>query len=258
MPGPAALPAAYPAAPPAAEVAALARRYAAAQGGVMALLGAFGTQVEAQLALLPEGLRTRLERATFAALDRAYGVAGASAPLPLGRRGVRLAAVAGAVGGAGGIATALAELPVTITLILRTIQDAAREAGFDPADPAIRREVLRVFASGNPLAADDGVNTAFIGARLALTGPALGRMIATLSPRIAAALGPKVAAAAIPVLGAAAGAAINAAYMTYYRELAAVRFGLLALAQRHDPLRVLEAFRAAIEPAPLIRAGLSG
>jgi hypothetical protein len=253
----AALPARTPAAPPEAEIAALARRLAASERGFVPLLTAFGTQIEQQLARLPPGMQARIERATALGLERAYGVARATGSAPLGSRSVPLAAVAGAIGGAGGLATALAELPLTITLILRTIREVAREHGFDPDDPAIRREALRVFASGSPIARDDGVNTAFIGARLTLTGPALNRMIATLAPRIAAALGPKVAAQAIPVLGAAAGAAVNAAYVAHFRELAAVRFGLLALAQRHDPVLVLDAFRAATARHPLRRTGLS-
>ncbi|MFN6978061.1 MAG: EcsC family protein [Gemmobacter sp.] len=249
-----ALPATTAAAPPGAAVDALARRYGAAQRGVVSLLTGLGGQLEKQMEALPQPVRVRIEQATHLALERAYGAAQATGTAPMGRGHVAAATVAGAIGGAGGLPTALAELPVTVTLILRAIQEVAREHGFDPDAPAIRRECLRVFAAGSPLAADDGVNTAFIGARLTLTGPALHRMIAALAPRIAAALAPKLAAQAIPVLGAAAGAAVNAAYMRYFREVAAVRFGLLQLAGRHDPVQVLAAFRAAVAAAPVRRA----
>ena len=253
----AALPATATRDPPPAAIAALAARHAQAQRGLVPVLAALGTRLEAQAVALPPGVQARVEQVTLAALDTAWGLAAATGTRPLGGRAVAVAAASGAVGGAGGIATAIAELPVAVALILRTIQEEARAQGFDPADPAIRREALRVFASGSPLAADDGINTAFIGARLTLTGPALHRAIVTFAPRIAAALGPKVAAQAVPVLGAAAGAAINAAYLAHYRALAGVRFGLLDLARRHDPARVSAAFRAAVAAPPLRRAGVS-
>ena len=64
----------------------------------------------------------------------------------------------------------------------------------------------------------------------------------------------KMAAQAVPVLGAAAGAALNAAYLRYYRELAAIRFALLRLSERHGAEPVLEAFRIAATPPAVTRA----
>ena len=91
--------------------------------------------------------------------------AGRHAP-DLGPRGpMALAMLTGAAGGLGGLPTALAELPVTVTVFLHAIRRAAIEEGFDPDDPAIRAEALRVFAAGSPLASDDGINTGFLGAR---------------------------------------------------------------------------------------------
>lgn len=77
----------------------------------------------------------------------------------------------------------IAELPVTITVILRAIRAEARKAGFDPAEEGIRAACLEVFAAGSPLASDDGVNTSFLSARLTLTGPALQKLVATVAPR---------------------------------------------------------------------------
>ncbi|MFN3937011.1 MAG: EcsC family protein [Gemmobacter sp.] len=231
---------------PVAEVAALAARYRRANSGVMAMLNRIGTRAEAQMAALPAELHGRVLATTESALSAAYGLAGLGAALPpMGQRGAMALAVGtGAVGGFGGMATAVAELPVTVTLILRAIREVAAEHGFDPEEPAMRRETPRVLGARSPMAADDGVNSAFIGARRTLTGPALQRMIAMVAPRLAATLGQKLAAQAVPVLGAVAGAGLNAAYMRYFREMAAVRFGLLRLAQRHDPVEVLAVFRA--------------
>lgn len=241
---------------PGDEIAALARRYRRANGPVMAVLTRFGGTVEAQMRKLPDNARQTAERLTVQALERGFDLAGVGRRLPdTGGRGPLAAAVvAGAAGGAGGLATALAELPLTVTLILHALRSEARAAGFDPDQPEIRAEILNVFASGSPLAEDDGINTAFLGARLSVTGPALQKMIQTLAPRIAAALGQKLAAQAVPVLGAAAGAALNAAFLTYYREMAAIRFGLLRLAETHGAAPVLTEFRRVAQRKPLSRA----
>jgi hypothetical protein len=229
---------------PEAEIARLALRFRRANGPVMAVMNRLGGAMESRLALLPGDMRARVEAATYAALDRGYGMAGVGRHAPdLGERGpMALAMLTGAAGGAGGLATSLAELPVTVTVMLHAIRRVAQDEGFDPDDPATRAEVLRVFAAGSPLAKDDGVNTAFLGARMALTGPALQRLLAAAAPRLAAALGQKLIAQSVPVLGALAGAGLNAAFVGYYREVAHVRFGLLRLADIHGPGPVLAAF----------------
>ena len=73
------------------------------------------------------------------------------------------------------------------------------------------------------------------GARFAVTGAALNKLVATLAPKIATILGQKLAAQAVPVLGAVSGAALNAAFLSHYRELARIRFRLLRLGQRPRP-----------------------
>ncbi|MFE3837665.1 EcsC family protein [Pseudogemmobacter sonorensis] len=230
---------------PEAEIAALARRWKRVNGPVISTLNRFGGKLEAQIAVLPDALRRRIESATEQALSAAYGAARRGARhLPAqDRKGTLAAAMAaGAAGGAGGIATALAELPFTVTILLHAIRREAEAAGFDPDDPWIRAECLRCFSAGSPAAADDGIDTSFFSARLTLTGPAVQRLIATVAPRLSAALGQKLAAQAVPVLGAASGAALNAAFLRYYRETAAIRFALLRLAQEHGAAPVLEAF----------------
>jgi hypothetical protein len=240
---------------PSAEIALLAARYRRANGPVISLMNRLGGRVEDRLGALPPEVRARIERVTRLALERGYHLAASGRHAPdFGPRGpMALAALTGAAGGAGGLATSIAELPVTIAVILHAIRRAAAEEGFDPDDPAIRLEALRVFAAGSPLAADDGVNTAFLGVRMAVTGPALQRILASVAPRLAAALGQKLMAQAVPVLGAVAGAGLNAAFLGYYREVAHVRFGLLRLSEGHGAERVIAAFGKAVQPARIMR-----
>lgn len=232
-----------------AEIAVLAHAARRANGPVMRLVNRIGGGVEKQLALLPSGVKAELERLTVHALLAAHGVAGIAES---DGKGTMAAAVfSGAAGGAGGIATSLAELPVTITVILRAIRAEAKKAGFDPNEPGIRAACLEVFAAGSPLANDDGINTSLISARMTITGPALQKLIATVAPRLAAALGQKLAAQAVPILGALSGAALNAAFLRYYREVARIRFELMRLSVRHGAEAVTARFAKATEPPRL-------
>lgn len=234
-------------------LATLARRYRRANGPVMQLMNRLGGSLESQLDLLPASVRVQLETVTARALEAAYGMARHTPDL--GQRGPLAAVmVSGAAGGAGGLATAVAELPVTVALILNAIRAEARAAGLDPDAVGVREDCLRVFSAGSPLAGDDGVNTSFLTARLALTGSAVQNLIRTIAPRLAVVLGQKLAAQAVPVVGAVTGAALNAAFLNYYRELARIRFALVKLSEIYGAEPVLSAFAAAAEPPRIARA----
>ena len=140
----------------------------------------------------------------------------------------------GAVGGIGGLPTALAELPVTTTLLLRVIQGVAVEHGFDASSENVKFDCIRVFSAAGPLEEDDGADLGFISARITLTGATVQGLIAKVAPRLATVLGQKLAAQTVPVLGAVAGAATNYAYTSYYQEMAHVHFGLRRLAIEAD------------------------
>jgi hypothetical protein len=237
------------------EIAALARAFKTANGPVMSLLNRLGGSMEGQLALLPDSVRAQIDRVTESALLAAHGLASVGARAPdVGPRGTLAVVMAtGAAGGAGGLPSAIAELPVTITLLLHAIRREAQKAGFNPDTPAIRSACLQVFAAGAPVAADDGLNTAFLSARLTVTGPALHKVIATIAPRLATAMGQKLAAQAIPILGAISGAALNAVYLGYYREMARIRFALMTMAEHHGAEPVLTAFRTACTPPRIVQ-----
>lgn len=234
---------------PALEIAALARRYRRAGGPVVALANRVGAQLDEAMKHLPAGTRQAIDRATMAALEQAFRLAQTGrrhAPRtgPLGAQAA--AALTGAAGGAGGLPTALAEIPVTVTLFLHAISEAARAEGFDPDTPEVRAECFRVFTAGSPMPEDDALDTGFLGARLALNGAAVQKLVAAIAPGISAILARKLAAQAVPVLGAVTGAALNAAYLSYFRELAAIRFALLRLTLLHGPATVANGFAEAV------------
>ena len=243
--------------PPAAdpEIAELARAYKRANGPLITLLNKLGGGIEKQMEVIPAAMRGQIEQVVIRALTAAHGVAGLADQGPqMGGKASTFAAMAtGAAGGAGGLLTSIAELPVTITLMLHTIRAEAIRAGFDPTEPGIRAACLEVFAAGTPLQDDDGVNAAFLSARMTLTGPAIQKLIATVAPRLAATMGQKLAAQAVPVLGAVSGAALNAAFLSYYREMARIRFALMRLAEAQGGEAVVTAFARAIEPPKITK-----
>ncbi len=216
-----------------AEMDRLARRYKRAGNGAVDLLNLVGGRAEGLLERLPEPARAGLQAATRQALEQAMKVAHSSRGVVPDQKGWLNTAVGtamGAAGGAGGLPTALAELPVTTTLLLRIIQGVAVEHGFDPASESVQFDCIEVFAAAGPLADDDGADLGFLSARMTLTGAAVHALIARVAPRLAAVLGQKLAAQTVPVLGAVAGAATNYTYTTYYQEMAHVHFGLRKLA----------------------------
>lgn len=234
-----------------AEIAALADRYRRANGPAMRAITMLGTHAESTLERLPDGVRARLTDATTAALRAAMQAAHHSrraAPPQGARRNRHIAAAMGAIGGAGGGVTALAELPMTITMLLRAIQEVAEEYGFDPAEESVRFDCIEVFAAAGPFAEDDGAELAFVSSRITVSGAALQGVLARVAPTLAQAMGQKLAAQMVPVLGAVAGASINMAYMRYYQEMAHVHFGLRRLGIEADVARedLVEDLRAAL------------
>ena len=243
-----------------AELDALAARYRGASGVGIQLLNLIGGQTENLLEKLPEGIRTRLGSQTEAALKAALKAAQSSRralPDQPGWLNTAVTTAMGAAGGAGGLPTALAELPVTTTVLLRAIQGIAAEHGFNPDEEGVQFDCIQVFAAAGPLEDDDGSDLAFISTRLLVTGSALQGLIARVAPRLAVVLGQKLAAQTVPLLGAVAGAATNYAYTSYYQEIAHVHFGLrrLAITADRDQAELVEALRQRIRMPPVKRAG---
>jgi hypothetical protein len=238
---------------PEAALDTLVDRYLAANGLLMQVVGYVGGQVEDVVSRLPAKARERVETATRTALEVAYGAAYGSQRLRAGDRPHRMMAAAfGAIGGFGGLPTALTELPVTTTLMLRSIQEIALFHDEDLSRVETRLACLQVLGAGGPLTEDDGTDYAFLGARIAITGPAINTLIARIAPRFAAVLTQKLGAKSVPLIGSFAGAGTNLAFMRYYQEMAHIHFGLRRLA-RQGALDAPAAFKARVEAVRALR-----
>ncbi|MYM54834.1 EcsC family protein [Thalassovita mangrovi] len=235
------------------ELDALAARYRGAGGVGIQVLNMIGGQAEQLLDRLPESVRSNLDGATEKALSLSMKAAHRSRGLIGDQPGwltTTVTTAMGAAGGFGGLPSALAELPVTTTILLRAIQGVAAEQGFDPAAENVQFDCIRVFASAGPLDHDDGADTAFLTTRLTMNGATVQALISKVAPRLAHVLGQKLAAQTVPVLGAMAGAATNYAYTSYYQDMAHVHFRLRRLAIEADTPQadLVEELRARVRP----------
>lgn len=227
-----------------------------------------GLPVEALVRRLPDRAQKLVGDGTRRALEASLDVAlrtldGAARPASNWlHRGLVIAT--GAAGGAVGLPGLLVELPVSTTVMLRSIADHARAQGEDLSDVAARLECLTVFAYGSPSASDDAAESAYFAVRAGLArsvsqaaeyvtrhgaaqavadkaAPAIARLLARIAQRFGVAVGDKVAAQLVPVVGAAGGAAMNTVFITHFQDTAEAHFTVRRLERRHGA----EAVRAA-------------
>lgn len=193
-------------------------------------------------------------RALEAAASLAIATLGTSHdPLLAGRtiRAHRWATVAtGALGGAFGLPALAFELPLTTTLILRSIATIARGEGEDLTTLDARLACLQVFALGGRSPADDTTDSAYFAIRIGLESATkrlatqaaadstLATLIAKIIPRFEADVAEKLAAQAIPIIGAAGGAAVNLAFTAYFQTLAQAHFTIRRLDRTYGPKTV--------------------
>lgn len=239
-----------------AEIAALATRQRKANGVLMTAINFVGGQVEDGLKMLPEGVRGQMDELARAALRQSFDIAcqsrkGRGQSIGSDRVHRILGTISGAIGGVGGLPTALAELPVATTVIFRAVHHVAVSYGEDPDAEETKVECLAVFGAGGPGRGDDGIDTAFIGARLSISGAAVNGLISKVAPRFAAVLSQKLASQAVPILGAAAGAGTNYAFVDYYVSMAHVHFGLRQLARVYGEQAVTDHFHAVLAEGKL-------
>jgi len=234
------------------ELLAIAEIHEDASGGLLELAAKAGKGADKVIDWLPDNFEDKLQGVVDLALRQAYAIAftthggrrrKAAKPNRNSEGFHRFAAgVAGAVGGLGGIATTLADLAVTTTLILRSIQEIAAAYGEDLDDPAVRAQCIAVFGSGGPLGDDDSLDTGLWAGRIALSNQSVTATISAVVPQFGKMLSQGLLARAAPLIGAAAGAAINTAFTGYYQKMAHVNFRLRRLARRHPPEEVLACF----------------
>ncbi|CAN7507886.1 EcsC family protein [Trinickia sp. LjRoot230] len=265
------------------ELAALARAKRALETRPLAmkLASAVGAPIERLMERLPAVAHDTIASATRVALDKCLQAALASVSASPGEperksRDIwhKLAvATTGAAGGAFGLIALPAELPVTTTLMFRSICDIARSEGEDLRAAETRLECLSVFGLGGlsgpgglghaAARADEDADFGYFVARGALaqavskasselasksvashSAPALLRLINTIAARFSVQVSEQVAAKSIPAIGAVLGVLVNTAFIDHFQQTAHGHFTVRRLERRYGTEPVEAAYRA--------------
>lgn len=225
-----------------------------------------GGPIERGFSLLPDNWRDVLQTASRKSLMGALEVAANTMTEERSGQTSDLAhkIAVGATGGIGGLFGLPAmtwELPLSTTIMLRSMLDIARCEGHSPRELETRISCLEVFALGGPSSADDAVDSAYWTVRSSLAAvvsdavafiakngfttegaPALAKLIASIGARFGVIVSEQVAAKAVPVLGAAAGSAINVIFMNHFQDMARGHFIVRRLEKKYSSGGVQDAY----------------
>ena len=152
-------------------------------------------------------------------------------------------AASGGISGFFGLTALAIELPVSTTIMLRSIAEIARSQGESISSVDTRLACLEVFALGGNKRSDDATGSGYYAVRAVLArsiseaaefvverglaekgAPVLVRLIAAISQRFGVQITEKAAAQAIPAIGAAGGALINTIFMDHFQDMAKGHF----------------------------------
>lgn len=158
------------------------------------------------------------------------------------------ATASGAVGGFFGLPALAIELPVSTTIMCRSIADIARLNGEDLNDHRAKLACIAVFAFGGSSSADDSSETAYFATRAALGraiseateylvghkiaeegAPAILQLIVLVASRFQIQVTEKAAAQALPVIGAVLGGAINLLFIDHFQDMSRGHFAVRRL-----------------------------
>lgn len=226
-----------------------------------------GAPIEKGIALLPKKWNAVVNDATRKSIETALDVAlwtmdHGHAEAPSNWWHKLAVGTTGAAGGAFGLAALTIELPVSTTIMLRSIADIARSQGENLKMPEARLECIQVLALGGASKSDDGSEAGYFAARAAMAkavsdavqhlarnglsqkgAPAIIRLIALIASRFSVVVSEKAAAQAMPVLGAFGGAVINTLFIDHFQDMGKGHFIVRRLERAHGPEEVKRIYK---------------
>jgi hypothetical protein len=165
------------------------------------------------------------------------------------------AILAGAFGGAGGLATTAIELPVTTAFLMRAIAQIAVREGEDLRTDEGKLECLKVFAFGGRSSTDDEADAGYYAVRLAVADAVpklahkslqdlLPRLLARVAERFSVPVTAKIGSQAAPGVGGAAGALINLAFVDHFQRKALGHFRMRRLERAYGAEEIRRRYEA--------------
>lgn len=231
------------------------------------LTNLIGTPIEKGFALLPDDWSQKIGAVTRKSLTKAVHAAVFTMKDSPGEKSSNIlhkiaAAATGSIGGFFGLTALAAELPVSATIMLRSIADIARSEGESVGDADTKIACIEVFALGGSNKNDDASETGYFAVRTSLAqsvskaaeyiakkglteeaAPALVRLITKVAERFSIQVTEKAAAQAIPAIGAAGGAVINTLFIGHFQNMARGHFIIRRLERKYGKNLVESAYR---------------
>ena len=230
-----------------------------------------GMPIKKGLELLPRNWNEKIEKVTQIALLKAADAAiftmkKAPGEEPSNRWHKLGVALTGGIGGFLGLPALTIELPVSTTIMLRSIAEIARSEGETVNDYSTKLACLEVFALGGKNKSDDNTESGYFIVRAALaksvaeaaeftvtksfaeeSAPALVRFIINIAQRFSIQVTEKAAAQAIPAIGAAGGAIINTIFIDHFQDMAKGHFTIRRLEKIYDKEIIKAAYKELIK-----------
>ncbi|CAB3798741.1 hypothetical protein LMG28614_04825 [Paraburkholderia ultramafica] len=229
----------------------------------MKLASVVGAPIEKLLARIPAFANVKVTDATELALRKCLSIALRT----LGRRDATsliapdkpsnllhkfAVATTGAAGGAFGLIALPVELPVTTTLMFRSICDIARSEGEDLSSIETQLQCLTVLGMGGTSSEDDDAELGYFFMRGALAqavskasseittkgfsshgSAALLRLLNAIAARFSVQVSEQIAAKSIPAIGAVLGAMVNTVFIDHFQQVAHGHFTVRRLERQY-------------------------
>ncbi|BFG72332.1 EcsC family protein [Paraburkholderia terrae] len=241
----------------------------------MKLASIVGSPMEKLMSRMPAIASDKVNDATQLALRKCLQIAlrtlgrpMGGAPLGVSDRPSNLlhkfaVATTGAAGGAFGLFALPVELPVTTTLMFRSICDIARSEGEDLTSVDTQLQCLTVLGMGGTSKADDDADYGYFIMRGALAqavskasseiatkgftthgSAALLRLLNTIAARFSVQVSEQIAAKSIPAIGAVLGAMVNTVFIDHFQQVAHGHFTVRRLERQYGTDAVQTAYQA--------------
>ena len=240
----------------------------------MKLTGVLGAPVEKMIARLPDFATGKINDATQLALRKCLNIAlrtlgkpqtpDAEPDKPSNLLHKLAVATTGAAGGAFGFLALPVELPVTTTLIFRSVCDIARSEGEDLGSVDTQLQCLAVLGmGGNPDKQEEDADLGYFVLRGALaqaiskassdittkgiaahSSAAVFKLVQTVASRFSVQVTEQMAAKSIPAIGAVLGATVNTLFIDHFQQMAHGHFTVRRLERKYGSAAVKAAYQA--------------
>jgi hypothetical protein len=223
------------------------------------ILSILGKPVEVVLHLLPRSIQNLIQKIFQTMLKRCLAVSIASLqkePVKALSHKHHLSAVActGAIGGAFGLPALFIELPVSTTIMLRSIASIAQSEGFDPRDPEVQIACLEVFFLSEEQIKNPSTEMSYWVIRAGMTkavtetvsqwttrgvldhsSSVILKIAGMISSRTGILLSEQLLLKILPIIGAIGGAATNYIFLEHFQNIAHGHFIIKRLEKKHSP-----------------------